>query len=130
MNLEGSKAGPQPRFDSCPRVTELETTGDVSIQGQGSSHSLETPQMYSSLEERSMVESPRREASGPRILPHGTEIHTTTLWHLWRAPLWLLADPYRMGHGFSLEFLANSSPEIVETRPSKVVQCSPPLLLF
>jgi hypothetical protein len=43
INLEGSKAGPRPGFDSCPRVTESGTTGDASIQGQGSSHSLEVP---------------------------------------------------------------------------------------
>jgi hypothetical protein len=75
------------------------------------------------------VESPRREASSPRILSNGAEIHTTTLWHFWRAPPWPPADPYRTGHGLSLEFSASSSPEIVETRPSRVVQCSPPLLL-
>jgi hypothetical protein len=91
--------------------------------------SLEMPQTYSRLEERLTVESPRREASSPRILPHGTEIHTTTLWHLWRAPPRTLADPYRMGHRLPLEFPANSSPEIVTTRPSRVVRRSPPLLL-
>jgi hypothetical protein len=44
INLEGSKAGPRPGFDSCPRVTESGTTRDVPIQGQGSSHALEAPQ--------------------------------------------------------------------------------------
>jgi hypothetical protein len=47
-----------------------------------------------------------------------------------RAPPWLLADSYRMEHGLPLEFPVNSSPEIVGTRPTRVVQCSPPLLLF
>jgi hypothetical protein len=44
MNLEGSKAGPRPGFDSCPRVTESGTTRDALMQGQGSSHALEAPQ--------------------------------------------------------------------------------------
>jgi hypothetical protein len=43
INLKGSKAGPRPGFDSCPRVTESGTTEDASIQGQGLSHSLEVP---------------------------------------------------------------------------------------
>jgi hypothetical protein len=43
INLEGSKAGPRPGFDSCPRVAESGTTRDVPIQGQGSSHALEAP---------------------------------------------------------------------------------------
>jgi hypothetical protein len=43
INLEGSKAGPRPGFDSCPRVIELGTTRDALIQGQGSSHALEAP---------------------------------------------------------------------------------------
>jgi hypothetical protein len=129
INLEGSKASPRPGFNSCPRVTESGTSGDVSIQGQDSSHSLETPQTYSRLEERSTMESPRREASSPRILSHGTELHTTTLWHFWRAPSRPLANPYRIGHGLPLEFAANSSLEIDGTRPSRVVRHSPPLLL-
>jgi hypothetical protein len=129
INLEGSKAGPRPGFDNCPRVTESGTTRDASIQGQGSSHSLEAPQTYLRLEERSIVESPRREASSPWILSHGTEIRTTTLWHLWRAPPWPLTDSYRMEHGLPLEFPANSSPKIVGTRLTRVVQRSLPLLL-
>jgi hypothetical protein len=68
-----------------------------------------------------MVESSRREASSPRILPNRTEIHMTTLWHFWRAPLQPPADPYRMGHGLPLESPASSSPEIVETHPPRVV---------
>jgi hypothetical protein len=72
------------------------------------------------------MESPRRETSGPRILPNGAEIHTTTLWHLWRAPPWSLADPYRTGHRLSLEFPANSSPRVIRTHPSRVVRCSHP----
>jgi hypothetical protein len=76
------------------------------------------------------VESPRREASSPRILLHGTEIHATTLWHFLRAPPWPLADSYRMEHRLPLEFPANSSPETVRTRLTRVVRRSPPLLLF
>jgi hypothetical protein len=72
------------------------------------------------------VESPRREASSPQILSNGAEIHTTTLWHFWRVPSRSLANPYRMGHGLPLEFPASSSPEIIRTRPSRVVQRSPP----
>jgi hypothetical protein len=121
MNLEGSKAIPRPGFDSCPRVTESGTTGDTPIQGQGSSHSLEAPQTYSRPEERSTVEFPRRKASSPRTLSHGTDIHTTTLWHFWRVPPWPLADSYQMEHGLPLEFPANSSPEIVGTRLMRVV---------
>jgi hypothetical protein len=75
------------------------------------------------------VESPRREASSPRILSNGAKIHTTTLWHFWRAPPRPLADPYQTGHGLPLEFLASSSSETVETSPSRVVRRSPPLLL-
>jgi hypothetical protein len=129
INLEGSKVGPRPGFDSCPRVMESGTTGDAPIQGQGLSHSLEVPQMYSRPEERSTVESPRREASSPRTLSHGTKVRTTTLWHFWRAPPWPLADSYQMEHGPPLEFPANSSLEIVETRSTRVVRRSPPLLL-
>jgi hypothetical protein len=43
INLEGSKAGPRPGFDSCPRVTESRTTRDMPVQGQGSSHALKAP---------------------------------------------------------------------------------------
>jgi hypothetical protein len=32
INLEGSKAGPRPGFNSCPRVTESGTSGGASIQ--------------------------------------------------------------------------------------------------
>jgi hypothetical protein len=67
------------------------------------------------------VESPWREASSPQILSHGTEIHTTTLWHFWREPPRPLADPYRMGHELPLEFPANSSPKIIGTRLTRVV---------
>jgi hypothetical protein len=72
------------------------------------------------------VESPRREASSPRILPIGAEIPTTTLWHLWRAPPWPLADPCRTGHGIPLEFPANISLGVVGTRPPRVVWRSHP----
>jgi hypothetical protein len=75
------------------------------------------------------MESPRREASSPWILSNEAEIHTTTLWHFWRAPPWPPADPYLMGHGLPLRFPVSSSPEIIETRPSRVVWHSPPLLL-
>jgi hypothetical protein len=47
-----------------------------------------------------------------------------------RAPPWPLADSYRMEHGLPLEFPINSSPETVGTRLMRVVQRSPPLLLF
>jgi hypothetical protein len=77
--------------------------------------------MYSRLEERSIVESPRREALSPQILSHGTEIRMTTLWHFWRAPPWPLADSYQMEHGLPFEFSANSSSEIIGTRPTRVV---------
>jgi hypothetical protein len=43
INLEGSKAGPRPGFDICPRVIESGTTRDTPVQGQGSSHALEAP---------------------------------------------------------------------------------------
>jgi hypothetical protein len=59
----------------------------------------------------------------------GTKIRTTTLWHFWRAPPWPLVDSYRMEHELPLEFPANSSPEIIETRPARIVRRSPPLLL-
>jgi hypothetical protein len=75
------------------------------------------------------VESPWREASSPRILLNGVEIHTTTLWHFWRAPLRPLADPYRTRHGLQLEFPASNSPETVGTRPSGVVRHSHPFSL-
>jgi hypothetical protein len=129
INLEGSKASPRPGFDSCPQVTESGTTRDAPIQGRARATLSRHPQTYSRLEERSTVESPQREASSPWILSHGTEIRTTTLWYFWRAPPWLLVNSYRMEHGLPLEFPANSSPEIVETRSTRVVRCSPPLLL-
>jgi hypothetical protein len=44
MSLEGVEAGPRPGFDSCPRATELGTTRDAPIHGQGSSHALEASQ--------------------------------------------------------------------------------------
>jgi hypothetical protein len=96
------------------------------IQGQGSSHFSRCPQTYSRLKERSTVESPQEEASSPRVLPNGPEIHTTTLWRFWRAPPWPPADPYRTGHGLPLELPASNSPEIVETHPSMVVRRSHP----
>jgi hypothetical protein len=73
-----------------------------------------------------MVESPWKETSSPWILSNGAEIHMTTLWHFWRAPLRSLANPYQIGHGLPLEFPASSSPEIVRTRPSRVVRRSYP----
>jgi hypothetical protein len=75
------------------------------------------------------VESPRREASSPRILMNRTEIHTTTPWHFWRAPPRPPADPYRTGHGLPLEFPTSSLPEIVGLRPLEVVRRSHPFSL-
>jgi hypothetical protein len=85
-------------------------------------------QTYSRLKKRSMVESPRREASSPRIPSNRAEIHMITLWHFWRASPWPPADPYRTGHGLPLKSPANSSPGIVRTRPLRVVWRSTPLL--
>jgi hypothetical protein len=36
-----------------------------------------------------------------------------------RAPLWPLADSYRIEHGLTLEFPVNSSPEAIGTRPNE-----------
>jgi hypothetical protein len=130
INLEGLKAGPRPGFDSCPRVTESGTTRDVPIQGQGSSHSLETP-----LD----VFEARREVDGRIPSEGGIEPSDPIAWNrdphdysleFLRAPPWPLADSYRMEHGLPLEFPANSSPKTVGTRPTRVVRRSPPLLLF
>jgi hypothetical protein len=104
-------------------------TEDVPIQGQGSSHFLEMTSDIFEAKESSAVESPRREASSPWIPLNGAEIHVTTLWHFWRAPPRLLADPYQTGHGLPLESPASNSPKIVGTRPPRVVRRSPPLLL-
>jgi hypothetical protein len=113
INLEASKAGPRPGFDSCPRVTESGTTGDMSIQGQGSSHSLEAP-----LD----VFEARREVEGGIPSEGGIEPLDPIAWN---------RDPhdYQMEHGLPLEFPANSSPEIIGTRPMRVVRRSPPRLL-
>jgi hypothetical protein len=61
-----------------------------------------------------MVESPWREASSPRILSNGAEIHTT-LWHFWRVPPRSPADPYRTGH-----WLHSNSPLAAHRRLSKL----------
>jgi hypothetical protein len=130
INLEGSKAGPQPGFDSCPRVTELGTTRDAPVQGQGSSRTLKAPPD---------VFEAKREVDGGIPSEGGIELsdpivrnrdpHDYSLAFL-RAPPWPLADSYRMEHGLPLEFPINSSPETTETRLTRVVRRSPPLLLF
>jgi hypothetical protein len=57
-----------------------------------------------------VVESPRREASSPRIPSNEAKIHAITLWHFRRAPPQPPADPYQTGHRLPLEFPASSSP--------------------
>jgi hypothetical protein len=130
INIEGSKVGPLPGFNSCPRVTESGTTRDAPIKGQGSSHSLEVPPD---------VFEARREVDGGILSEGGIEPSDPIAWNRdphdyslasLRAPPWPLADSYRMEHGLPLEFLANSSPETVETRLMRVVRRSPLLLLF
>jgi hypothetical protein len=81
LNLKGSKAGPRPGFDSCPRVTELGTTKGAPVHGQGSSHALEAPQDVFEAKGRGPRRNPPGEAPSPRILSKGIEIHTTTSWH-------------------------------------------------
>jgi hypothetical protein len=130
INLEGSKAGHRPGFDSCPQVTESGTTRDAPIQGQGSSHALEAP-----LD----VFEAKREVDGGIPSEGGIEPSNPiarnrdpcdySLASL-RAPPRPLADSYRMEHGIPLEFPVNSSSETVGTRPTRIVRCSPPLLPF
>jgi hypothetical protein len=130
INLKGLKAGPQLGFNSYPRVIESGTTRDVPIQGQGSSHSLKAP---------SDVFETRREVDGGIPSERGIEPSDPIAWNrdphdyslaFCRAPPWMLADSYQMEHRLPLEFPANSSPETVKTRPTRVVRRSPPLLLF
>jgi hypothetical protein len=96
INLEGSKAGPCPGFDSCPRATESGTTGDVSIQGQGSSHSLEAPP--------DVFES-RREVDGE--IPSEGVIEPSDLF-AWNQ------DP----HDYSLAFLESASVAVSRLLPN------------
>jgi hypothetical protein len=105
-------------------------TRDAPIQGQGLSHALEAPQD---------VFEAKREVDGGIPLEEGIEPsnpiarnrdpHDYSL-AFFRAPLWPLADSYRMEHGLPLEFPVNSSPETVETHPTSVVRRSPLLLFF
>jgi hypothetical protein len=87
INLERSKAGPRSGFDSFPRVTELGITEDVSIQGQGSSHSLEAPPD---------VFEARREVNGGIPSEGGIEPLDPIAWN---------RDPY----DYSLAFLESAS---------------------
>jgi hypothetical protein len=99
------------------------------IQGRARAVFSRHPRTYSRLKQRLAMESPWREALSPRIPSNEAEIHAITLWHFWRAPPRPPANPYRTGHGLPLEFPASSSPEIVETRPSRVVRRSHPTSL-
>jgi hypothetical protein len=47
-----------------------------------------------------------------------------------RAPLWPLADSYRMEHGLTIESPVSSSPETVETRPNEGSMTFPTPPLF
>jgi hypothetical protein len=104
INLEGSKAGPRPGFDSCPRVTESRMTRDALIQGHGLSHTFEAPQD---------VFEAKREVDGGIPLEGGVEPsnpiarnrdpHDYSLVVL-RVPPRPLADSYRMEHGLKLKF--------------------------
>jgi hypothetical protein len=86
INLEGSKAVPRPGFDSCSRVTESGTTRDTPIQGQGLSHSLETPPD---------VFEARREVDGGIPSEGGIEPSDPIAWN---------QDP----HDYSLAFLESA----------------------
>jgi hypothetical protein len=100
------------------------------VQGQGSSHALEEP--LDVFEAKREVDGgiPSEEGIKPSDpIARNRDPHDHSLAFL-RAPLWPLADSYRMEHGLPLEFPINSSPEIIGTRPMRVVRHSPPLLLF
>jgi hypothetical protein len=101
-------------------------TEDVPVQGQGSSHFLKMTSDIFKAKGEDNGGIPSEGGIEPSNPIERAEIHTTTLWHFWRAPPRPLADPYRMGHGLPLEFLASSSPGTDETRPSRVVRCSHP----
>jgi hypothetical protein len=96
------------------------------VQGQGSSHFLETS---------SNIFEAKGEVDSGIPLERGIEPSTPTEWSrdpydnslaLWRVRPWLPADPNRTGHGLPLEFPTNNSPEVIRTCPSRVVQRSHP----
>jgi hypothetical protein len=130
INLEGSKAGPRPRFDSYPRVTESGTTRDAPVQGQGLSHALEAPPDVFEVKREVDGGIPSEGGIEPLDpIARNQDPHDYSLAFL-RAPSWPLVDSYRMEHGLPLEFPVSSSPETVGTRLTRVVRRSPPLLLF
>jgi hypothetical protein len=120
-NLEGSKASPRPGFDSCPRVAESGTTRDAPVQGQGSSHALETPPDVFEAKREVDGGIPSEggiEPSNP--ITRNRDPRDYSLAFL-RVPPWPLADSYRMEHGLPLEFPINSSPETVGTCLTRIV---------
>jgi hypothetical protein len=77
------------------------------------------PKTYSRLKEKVDGGIPSEggiEPSNP--IERNRDPHDYSLAFL-RAPLWLLADSYRMEHRLPLEFPVSSSPETVETRPNE-----------
>jgi hypothetical protein len=127
ISLEGSKAGPRQGFDSCPRIKQSKgCLKSGPVQGQGSSHFLETP--LDIFEAKGGVDSgipPEGgiEASAPIVQSRDPYDNSLAFW---RAPPRPPTDPYRTGHGLPLEFPASNSPGIIETRPSRVVRCFHP----
>jgi hypothetical protein len=105
-------------------------TRDAPVQGQGSSHALEEPPDV--FEAKGEVDGGIPSEGGIEPLNPIARNQDPRDYSLafFRAPPWPLADSYRMEHGLSLEFPINSSPETVGTRPTRVVRCSLPLLLF
>jgi hypothetical protein len=77
------------------------------------------PKTYSRLKEKVDGGIPSEggiEPSNP--IDRNQDPHDYSLAFL-RAPLWPLADSYRMEHGLPLEFPVNSSSETVGTRPNE-----------
>jgi hypothetical protein len=92
------------------------------VQGQGSSHFLETPSVI--FEAKGEVGSGIHSEGGIEPsdpIKRSRDPHDNSL-----PP----ADPYRMRHELPLEFPATSSPEIVRTHPSGVVRRSRPSSLL
>jgi hypothetical protein len=96
------------------------------VHCQGSSHFLETPSDI--FEAKGEVDGgiPSEGGIEPSdLIERSRDPHDNSLALLESAST-AASHPYRTGHGLPLEFPTSSSPEIIRTRPSRVVRCSHP----